>query len=107
MDQHYSKTQLDIELSSLHKKLQGSWSAWTASSSTSKKVFIDEFIRSYDKYDRKVKIRILISLLGLDQNKKTECAQSILKLIEVCCRDKSDQVIFHLLSLFISFFIFF
>ena len=84
--------QIEAELTSLHKKLQSSWSSWTASASMSKPAVIEEFISSYDKFEKKVKMRVLISLLGLEHSKKTECTKQILRLLEVASYDTSDQV---------------
>lgn len=84
--------QIDAELSTLRTRLQGSWSAGSALSSMSKKLFVEEVIRHYDTFEKKVKMRILISLLGLDKAKKSELAQPIVKLLELASRDTSDEV---------------
>lgn len=95
--------QIEAELASLHKRLQSSWSSWTASASMSKPAIIDEFISSYDKYEKKVKMRVLISLLGLDHSKKVECTKQILRLLELASYDSSDQVcVSYIYSFFVN-----
>lgn len=88
-----SNMQVEAELASLHKKLQSGWSSWTASASMSKSAVIDEFILSYDKFEKKIKMRVLISLLGMDHSKKMENMKQILVLLEMASFDTSDQVI--------------
>lgn len=58
----------------------------------SKPAVIEEFVNSYDKFEKKVKMRVLISLLGLEYSKKVECTKPILKLLELASYDSSDQV---------------
>ena len=85
--------QIDAEIAALHKKLQAPWSAWTALNRlTSNRVFIEEVIRHYDKFEKKTKMRILLSFIMLDASKRSECALSIIKLLDIASHDNSDQV---------------
>jgi hypothetical protein len=86
--------QLNPELTVLHKKLLANWSAWTATRSMSSSTFIDEVRINFHKFDKKIKKRILLSLLSVDQTKLRECENSIIKLLELAGQDESsDQVI--------------
>ena len=82
--------QAEAELTSLHKKLQSPWSSWTVNSSVSKKVLLEEIIKNYNLFDKKVKIRILISLLTIESEKRIEILQTILKLLDLASSDTSD-----------------
>ena len=84
--------QLEAEITALHKKLQGSWTSWMAASSMARQQFTDEFIKNYDKFEKKVKMRVLISLLCLDPTRITENSHSIIKLLELAGSDASDEV---------------
>ena len=83
---------IDVEITALHKNLRDSWSAFRAINKETDNAFIEEIIRNYDKFEKKIKMRILLSLLIFDSTKRSECALSILKLLEIARHDSSDQV---------------
>ena len=79
-------------LLSLNRKLQSNWSAWTATSSFSNPQFISEVRNIFSQLEKKVKLRVLIALLGLDQIAKSQCAAEIKKLLKAGSDDTTDQV---------------
>ena len=82
--------QLEAELTSLHKKLQSPWSSWTVTTSVSKQLLLEEIIKNYNLFDKKVKIRILISLLTIESEKRVESLQTVVKLLDLASSDTSD-----------------
>ena len=82
--------QAEAELTSLHKKLQSPWSSWTVTSSVSKQLLLEEIIKNHNLFDKKVKIRILISLLTIEYEKRVESLQTIVKLLDLASSDTSD-----------------
>jgi hypothetical protein len=80
----------DMELTALHKRLGGSWSAWTASTSLSNPVLIDEVRHNFFKFEKKIKMRILLALLGIGTDKRNECNSAISKLLKAASDDTTD-----------------
>lgn len=81
---------LDGDWVSLQKKLQNSWSSWSASRTLSP-ALLEDMAAHFDKLDSKVKMRCLISLIGLDLKKRTEFMKQIKNLLRVACDDSSSD----------------
>ncbi len=81
-----------VNLSALHKKLQTSWSSWTTTASLSNANYIDQISANFANLEKKVKMRVMISLAGIPQSKKSLCMNSIKKLLRIASEDTTDQV---------------
>eukprot|EP01041_Mallomonas_annulata_P004800 gene4800-9571_t len=82
---------LDTLLLQLDKKLKSSWSSWTLSHTLSNTV-IDDVRNNFDKFDKKIKMRILLSLIGIDSNQRGAMASSIKRLLHQASEDKDEWV---------------
>ena len=77
----------------LQKKQQSSWSSGAASNAMSSSSFVDEVRLNWNKYEKNIKMRTLLSLLGVENSKRTGSnAVAIKKLLKVASEDKTDQV---------------
>lgn len=80
---------MDIQL--LDKKLQASWSSWTVSRSLSSPALLDDLRNNFHKFEKKVKMRLLLSLLSVDPVKKIECTQAMKRLLKSASEEDQGQ----------------
>ena len=81
----------ELNIASLHKKLQSNWTSWTVASSITPR-FLDDVRCNFDKFEKKAKLKTLISILQLDLNRKSQCATEIKRLLKTASEDSSDEV---------------
>lgn len=79
-----------MDLSLLHKKLLPNWSAWTVSKSLSTSESIDAITVNFDKLEKKIKMRVLLSLLNLDPKVKADCSSSIKELLRLATDEEKN-----------------
>ena len=82
---------MDITL--LHKKLQAAWSAGTITKSISTPTSIDEIRHNFDKFDKKTKMRIILSMIAMDVRAKQECAIAINRLLELAAQETKTDIV--------------
>jgi hypothetical protein len=81
---------MDIQL--LDKKLQTSWSSWTVSRSLSSPALLDDLRNNFHKFEKKIKMRLLLSLLSIDPVKKIECTQAMKRLLKSASEEDQGQL---------------
>ncbi len=77
------------EFLSFQKKLSQSWSAWSGSRLFTPPL-LEDLSANFDTLDKKVKMRVLISLIGLDVKKRQEFSKQIKHLLRVA-HESSDH----------------
>jgi len=70
------------EFVSLQKKLAHSWSSWSGSRLLSP-TLLDDLSSNFDALEKKVKMRVLISLIGLDLKRRQEYTKQIKHLLKI------------------------
>ena len=78
------------ELFSLQKKLASAWSAWCISRTLTLSL-IEDVYNNFSKLEKKVKMRILLSLISLDVAKKNELSKSIKRLLKIACEEDEEK----------------
>lgn len=94
-----------MDLTLLHKKLLPNWSAGTVSKSLSTTTALESIKNSWDKFERKAKMRILLSILNFDNKIKSDCVKAIKGLLECVKREKNEKVDKYAVHRNISWFI--
>ena len=79
-----------MDLSLLHKKLLSNWSAWTVSKSLSTNASLEMTLKSFNKLEKKTKMRVLLSLLNFDPKVKTDCQSSINELLRLATDEEKN-----------------
>jgi hypothetical protein len=79
-----------MDLTLLHKKLLSNWSAWTVSKSLSTNASLEMTLQSFNKLEKKTKMRILLSLLNFDPKVKTDCQSSINELLRLATDEEKN-----------------
>ncbi len=78
------------DLASVQKKLGASWSSWSGG-----RMFNSSLLRDvaaqWHTLEKKVKMRCLISLIGLDLRKRTECSEEIKHLLAVAHNGNNEN----------------
>jgi len=87
-----SASSLTIEFVTLQKRLNAAWSSGSVSR-TLTAALLDDVYTNFAKMEKKIKMRIMLSLLGLDANKKQELSKSIKRLLKLASSDdKSSEM---------------
>ena len=79
-----------MDLTLLHKKLLSNWSAWTVSKSLSTSENIDAINQNFNKLEKKIKMRVLLSLLNFDPKTKADCSSSIKELLRLATDEEKN-----------------
>ena len=79
-----------MDLTLLHKKLLSNWSAWTVSKSLSTNASLEMTLQSFDKLEKKTKMRVLLSLLNFDPKVKVDCQSSINELLRFATDEEKN-----------------
>jgi hypothetical protein len=79
-----------MDLTLLHKKLLSNWSAWTVSKSLSTNASLEMTLQSFNKLEKKTKMRVLLSLLNFDPKVKTDCQSSINELLRLATDEEKN-----------------
>ena len=79
---------------SLSRQLQSSWSSWKIAKITNfhDDNFLRSIIESYDKFEKKHLIRIMIGLLGLEGEVLSRNEGSIKRFLKRCVEDKDEWI---------------
>lgn len=77
----------------LIKKIESSWTSWKISAQFAKDPqFIPNILKNYDKFDKKVIVRILLALLGVEGINRTRCTDAIKQLLCKAANDKDEWI---------------
>ena len=75
----------------LSKKIESSWSSWKiVPNLTKENEFIQNVILNYDKFEKKVILRIILALVGLESQLKSKYQEQIKNLLSKASMDKDE-----------------
>ena len=74
----------------LPKKLQQAWSSGTVTRQLNLSL-LDDVYSNWHKMEKKVKMRILLSFLGLDASKKQELSSALKKLLQLAREEETTE----------------
>jgi len=81
---------LGSDFYSLPKKLQQAWSSGTVTRQLNLSL-LDDVYSNWHKMEKKVKMRILLSFLGLDASKKQELSSALKKLLQLAREEETTE----------------
>ena len=87
-----SSSSFSLDVLSLSKQLATSWTSWKLGPQFHDVEFLNNIINSYDKFEKKVLLRIMLSLLGLEGEVLKRNEGSIKRFLRRAVSDKDEWI---------------